>query len=93
MYEGQHFFMYKPALLQLHTVLLVFYVCYVCLFSIFQKPGVSLSRLSLVTHCISDRGFLHFICELPLLAIKVIKISKIMHTFICSFVDCNIYLL
>eukprot|EP00057_Strongylocentrotus_purpuratus_P026403 XP_011680877.1 PREDICTED: HEAT repeat-containing protein 1 [Strongylocentrotus purpuratus] len=38
-----------------------------------QKPGVSLSRLSLVTHCISDRGFLHFICELPLLAIKAHK--------------------
>ncbi|XP_063963180.1 HEAT repeat-containing protein 1-like [Lytechinus pictus] len=38
-----------------------------------QKPGVSLSRLSLVTHCISDGGFLHFICELPLLAIKAHK--------------------
>ncbi|XP_071483190.1 HEAT repeat-containing protein 1-like [Diadema antillarum] len=38
-----------------------------------QKPGVSLSRQTLVTHCLSDHSFLHFICELPILAVKAHK--------------------
>lgn len=42
----------------------VFVVC-------FQKPGVPLSKGTLITHCYSDLSFLDFICALVTQAIEV----------------------
>ncbi|XP_067001904.2 HEAT repeat-containing protein 1 [Anabrus simplex] len=36
-----------------------------------QKPGVPLSKIALLNHCASDNSFLHFVCKMTLLAVKV----------------------
>lgn len=44
-------------------------LCKIC--CCFQKPGVPLSKGTLITHCYSDLSFLDFICALVTKAIEV----------------------
>lgn len=45
-------------------------ICYYAAF-VLQKPGVPLSRGTLITHCYTDLSFMDFICSMVTRSIQV----------------------
>ncbi|XP_047117771.1 HEAT repeat-containing protein 1 [Schistocerca piceifrons] len=55
-----------------------------------QKPGVPLSKTTLLNHCASDVGFLNFVCEMALKAVKVNKDNAAVLTTLFAFTSTTI---
>lgn len=55
-----------------------------------QKPGVPLSKTALLNHCASDVGFLNFVCEMTLKAVKVNKDNADVLTTLFAFTSTTV---
>lgn len=60
------------------------WLCLIAALSV-QKPGVPLSRGTLITHCYSDLGFMDFICSMVTRTIEVSQTSSCW-SWSCSWV-------